>query len=83
MIRNLLSATVSGLVTFAYLLIYNVTKFTDPVPAYALAGVIAAFGAVLWPFVIGIWFGRRARARRDEQIQQEVDKQVAEKMKQQ
>ena len=81
MIRNLLSATASGLITFAYLLFYNVTKFTDPVPAYLLAGVIAAAGALIWPIVVGWLLARRARDRRDEEIQKEVDRQLAEKGK--
>jgi hypothetical protein len=32
--------------------------------------------------VAGIWLGRRARARRDDQIQKEVDRQMAEKQRQ-
>lgn len=77
MIRSLLAAVVVGVVTFVYLLIYNWTNFTDPVPAYAIAGVIAAGGTVLWPFILGIWFMRRAKARRDEKIEQEVEKRMA------
>jgi uncharacterized membrane protein (DUF485 family) len=76
-IRNLLAALVGGLVLFVYLLFWNATKFTDAVPAFAIAGVVSAIGTWLWPFVIGIWFVRRAKAKRDEKIQQEVDKQVA------
>ncbi len=77
MIRNLLAALVGGVVLFVYLLFWNATKFTDPVPAFAIAGVVAAVGTWLWPFVLGIWFARRAKAKRDEKIQQEVDKQIA------
>ena len=76
MIRNLLAALVGGVVVFAYLLFWNATKFTDPIPAFALAGVVAAIGTYLWPFLIGIWFVRRARNRRDAQIEAEVDKRM-------
>ena len=77
MIRNFLAALVGGVVLFVYLLFWHATNFTDPVPAFAIAGVVSAVGTWLWPFVIGIWFVRRAKAKRDDQIQKEVDKQVA------
>ena len=81
MIRNLLAAIVGGLVTFGYLLFWNVTKFTDPVPAFAIAGVVAAVGTYLWPFILGIWFMRRAKDRRDAKIDKEVDKRMSEQGK--
>ena len=76
MIRNLLAALVGGVVLFVYLLFWNATQFTAPIPAFALAGVVAAIGTYLWPFLIGIWFVRRARNRRDAQIEAEVDKRM-------
>lgn len=77
MIRNLLAAFVGGVVLFVYLLFWNATKFTDPVPAFALAGVVSAVGTWLWPWIVGIWFLRRARDRRDAKIESEVEKRMA------
>jgi hypothetical protein len=74
MIRNLVAAVIGGLATFLYLLFWNVTKFTDPVPAFAIAGLVSAIGTYLWPFLVGIWFVRRARSR---MIEKEVAKQTA------
>lgn len=79
MVRNLLSAGASGLLVFAYLLFYNVTKFTDIVPAYFIAGLVAAIGALFWPWLVGLFLVRRVRNKRDEDIQKEVDRQLAEK----
>jgi membrane protein implicated in regulation of membrane protease activity len=79
MIRNLLSAIASGLLVFVYLLWWGATKFVPDVTAYAIAGIVAAGGAVLWPVVIGMLLGRRRRSKRDEEIQREVDRQLAEK----
>ncbi len=76
MIRNLLAALVGGVVLFLYLLFWNATNFTDPVPAFAIAGVVAAVGTYLWPLIIGIWFVRRAKNRRDAKIESEVQKRM-------
>jgi len=40
----------------------------------AIAGAIAAF---LWPIVVGFFLVRRAKSRRDDEIQAEVARQVA------
>jgi hypothetical protein len=79
MLRNLIAAFIGGLVTFLYLVIWNATNFTDPIPAFLGAAVLGGIGTYLWPFVVGIWFIRRAKSRRDEKIQQEVDKQLADR----
>jgi xanthine/uracil permease len=76
MIRHLLAALIGGVVLFVYLLIWNATQFTDPIPAFAIAGVVAAIGTYLWPFVVGLWLVGRAKDRRDAQIQKEVDKRM-------
>ncbi len=77
MIRNLLAAIVGGVVTFGYLLFWNATQFTTPVSAFAIAGVISAIGTYLGPFLLGIWFVRRAKSRRDAKIEAEVDKRMS------
>jgi len=38
--------------------------------------VIGGIGAFFWPIVIGFWLARRAKQRRDDQIQSEVQRQL-------
>lgn len=65
-----------------YLLLNVMDAFTkDTQPRYLFAIVIGMLVALLWPWVIGIFVARRARDRRDEQIQKEVDRQIAEQNK--
>jgi ammonia channel protein AmtB len=81
MIQRILAATIGGLVTFATLLVWNVTDFTDPVPAFAIASILGAIGTLIWPVIAAIWARRRIKDRRDAQIQQEVDRQLADQNK--
>jgi membrane protein implicated in regulation of membrane protease activity len=74
--RRLIAGSVTGLVTFLFLVVWHVTAFMPPVQAYAVAGLVAAAGAMFWPLVVGLFFAGRARARRRE-IQRAVDRQLA------
>jgi heme A synthase len=38
--------------------------------------VVGAVAAFFWPVVIGWWLVRRAKARREDQIQSEVSRQI-------
>ena len=73
MIQNILGILVGSLVTLIVLLVGKANTLEQYVTALVIGG-IANFA---WPLVAGIWLGRRAKARRDEQIQKEVDKQMA------
>lgn len=73
MIQNILGILVGSLVTLVVLLIGK----ADTLEQYVTALVIGGICNFAWPLVAGIWLGRRAKARRDEQIQKEVDKQMA------
>lgn len=81
MIQRLLGVSVGALVTFVILWFTTVTNPVDLIPWYVAASVIGAIASFLWPVVIGFWLGRRAKARRDETIQKEVDRQLAEQNK--
>jgi Na+/pantothenate symporter len=81
MIQRFLGVSIGALVTFLILWFSTVTNPVDLMPWYVAAAVIGAIASFLWPVVIGFWLGRRARARRDESIQKEVDKQLAEQNK--
>ena len=50
----------------------------DPIPAYAVAAILGAVGALIWPVVVGWWFVRR---RRNNAIEREVERQMADQQK--
>jgi thiamine transporter ThiT len=82
MLQRLIGVSIGAIVTFAILWFSDFTNQTDLIPWYVAAAVIGAVASFFWPVVAGIWLGRRAKERRDEQIQKEVDRQLAEKSKQ-
>jgi uncharacterized membrane protein len=82
MLQRLIGVSIGALVTFAILWLSDLTNQTELVPWYFAAAVIGAIASFFWPVVAGIWLGRRAKARRDEKIQQEVDRQLAERQRQ-
>ena len=73
MIQNILGILVGSLVTLVVLLIGHANTLEQ----YVTALVIGGIGNFLWPIIAGFWLARRARARRDNQIQSEVDRQMA------
>jgi uncharacterized membrane protein len=79
MLRTIIAAVIGGLATFVFLLIWDATQGSTDVTAYFWAGVVGAIGTLVWPAIVGIWFMRRAKNRRDEKIQQEVDRQISQK----
>ncbi len=82
MVQRLIGVSIGALITFAILWFSDFTNQVDLIPWYFAAAVIGAIASFFWPVVAGIWLGRRARARRDDQIQKEVDRQMAEKSRQ-
>ena len=79
MIQRFLGVSIGALITFLILWLSDVTNQTELMPWYVAAVVIGAIASFFWPVVAGIWLGRRVKARRDEEIQKEVDRQMAEK----
>jgi uncharacterized membrane protein (DUF485 family) len=49
---------------------------SDATQGYLIAVIAGAIVALAWPWVIGLFLVRRAKSRRDDQIQKEVQKQV-------
>ena len=78
--QRFIGVTLGAIVTYLLLLALDAWS-ADPAAKYGLAVVIGAIVSWLWPWVIGIILVRRAKARRDQQISDEVDKQVAAKSK--
>jgi len=81
MLRNIIAIGVGWLVTFVFLVIWNATAFMDPIPAFAVAALIGSLGGIFWPMVVGFFLVRRAKKHRDEKIEEEVNKRVAEQQK--
>ena len=72
MIQNILAVLVGSAVTLIALIIGNANTWQQYVSALVIGGI----GNLLWPLVAGIWLHRKAKARRDSQIQDEVNKQM-------
>ena len=82
MIQRLLGVSIGAIVTFAILWLSTVMASDEQMLAWAAAAaIIGAVASFFWPVVAGIWLGRRAKERREEAIQKEVDRQLAERQK--
>jgi len=48
---------------------------------YAIAVAVGAIVALVWPWIIAFSVARRVKERRDEEVQREVERQLAEERK--
>ncbi len=76
MIQRAIGVTVGAIVTLVILVLMNLENpsWQDYIAPLAI-GAVAAWA---WPVVIAFWLGRRAKARRQGEIQSEVDRQIKE-----
>ena len=74
--QRTIGVILGALVTYLLLLVLDATS-GDATPEYGTAVMIGALVSWLWPWIIGFILVRRAKARRDQKISEEVDKQVA------
>jgi uncharacterized membrane protein (DUF485 family) len=78
MLHRIIGAGIGALATYLLLVIVagsaNASLYVMPV-------VVGAIVALLWPWVIGLILVRRAKARRDDKISAEVERQVSEQTK--
>ena len=72
MIQRFIGGAVGALVTIAILWWNHVD--TSIAATAAIVGAIAAF---FWPIVVGFFLARRAKQRREDSIQAEVARQMA------
>ena len=80
MLQRLIGVTIGALVTFGILWLSTIAADDAALLGwYAAAALLGAVASFYWPVVAGIWLGRRALERRDEAIQREVDRQMAER----
>ncbi len=78
--QRLIGIVFGAVVTYLLLLVM-VTMSGDAPIRYGLAVIVGALVSLFWPWVIGFFLLRRAKDRRDSQIEREVDKRMAEKTK--
>jgi hypothetical protein len=79
-VQRFIGVSLGALVTYLLLLAADAWS-ADPAAKYGMAVVIGAIVSWLWPWVIGIFLARRVKARHDQRISDEVDKQLAEERK--
>jgi len=80
MIRRIIGI-VLGVV--AFFIVYWLTGglATPATPNWALAILVGLVVALIWPWIMGVILVRRARQRRQDQIDKEVQKQLAQQQK--
>ena len=76
--QRVIGIVLGAVVTYLILLLMDATSGEATI-RYGLAVVIGAVVSLLWPWVIGFFLVRRAKQRRDNQIDKEVDKRMSEK----
>ena len=72
MIQNILGILVGVAVALVALILLNANSWEE----YVIGLVIGGIGIILWPLIAGIWLARRANARRNDRIQDEVNRQI-------
>lgn len=76
MLQRIIGLAVGAIVTIVLLVIMVPTDQTWQ--DYVLPVAIGAVAAFFWPIVIAFWLGRRAKQRRENQIEAEVQRQLDE-----
>ena len=75
---------ITGIVlgVLAFLLVYWLTGLGTPSePNWALALLVGLVVALIWPWLFGIYAVRRAKQHRQNEIDDEVQKQLAQQQK--
>ena len=76
--QRVIGIVLGAVVTYLILLLMDAMSGEATI-RYGLAVVIGAVVSLLWPWVIGFFLVRRAKQRRENQIDKEVDKRMSEK----
>ena len=74
--QRFIGIVLGGVTIYVLLLIMDAVS-TDTQPKYLTAIIVGLLVALLYPWVIGFFLVRRAKDRRDEEIQAEVERQLA------
>lgn len=76
--QRFIGVLIGAVITYLLLLLMD-TMSSEVTIKYGLAVIVGAVVSLFWPWIIGFFVLRRARDRRDDQIEREVDKRLAEK----
>ena len=80
MIRRI-TGIVLGIVAFFFVYWITGGTATPATPNWALAILVGLVVALVWPWIFGLIVVRRSRQRRQDEINSEVQKQLAEQQK--
>ena len=75
--QRIIGLVLGGLTIYVLLNVMEAVT-TDTQPRYLLAIVIGLLVALLWPWIMGVRAARRIKERRDDEIEAEVQRQLAE-----
>lgn len=76
--QRIIGIVLGALLSFALLVLLIGTSLDYP-RDYVIAVVAGAIVSLLWPWIVAVYIGRRVRENRDEEVQREVERQLAEK----
>lgn len=76
--QRIIGVVLGAITTYLMLVLFAPKDGSDATSAYLTATVVGAVVSALWPWVIGFLLARRVKSRREEQIEDEVAKQLAE-----
>jgi hypothetical protein len=76
--QRIIGIVLGALVAFALLVLLLGTSLDNP-RDYVIALVAGAIVSLVWPWIMAFYIGRRVKERRDEEVQHEVERQLAEK----
>jgi cytochrome c biogenesis protein CcdA len=74
--QRIIGLVLGAVVTYV-ILVVMVGTTGDAARNYLIAVVAGTIVALVWPWVVAIYIGRRVKERRDEEIQREVERQLA------
>jgi hypothetical protein len=74
--QRVIGIVLGAIVTYLALVILDATS--SDATKYGTAVILGAIVSLLWPWVIGFILVRRAKQRRSDQVDKEVDKRMAE-----
>jgi 4-amino-4-deoxy-L-arabinose transferase-like glycosyltransferase len=75
--QRIIGLILGGLTIYVLLNVMEAVT-VDTQPRYLLAIVIGLLVALLWPWIMGVRAARRIKERRDDEIEAEVQRQLAE-----
>jgi preprotein translocase subunit SecF len=74
--QRIIGIVLGALATYGLLLVLVGTA-GDASRSFGVAVIVGAIVSLVWPWLVGFYVGRRVKERRDEEIQREVEKQLA------